>query len=283
MLEKHLGVRFVYEGAAPAPRGRRRASRADRTAAGTGRPSASARPAGRLARRACSEADRPRRRWISILARCRGDPPRRIRRWPTALARLAADFEHEKILALLDRRRRTVTMTPDDGRPEDILIVDDTPANLRLLSQMLSAQGYRVRAVTSGARALASAQAAAAQPDPARHPHAGDERLRGLRAAEGRRAHPRHPGDLHQRAGRPAGQGAGLQGRRRGLYHQAVPARGGAGAGRDAPGAAPPAGATAGGQPQDRARAGAGRRRSRPASCRASCPTLPGLAARGAR
>lgn len=38
----------------------------------------------------------------------------------------------------------------------DILIVDDTPANLRLLSQMLMDQGYRVRAVTSGARALES-------------------------------------------------------------------------------------------------------------------------------
>jgi phosphoserine phosphatase RsbU/P len=43
--------------------------------------------------------------------------------------------------------------------PEDVLIVDDTPANLRLLSQMLSAEGYRVRAVTSGARALESAAA----------------------------------------------------------------------------------------------------------------------------
>ena len=38
----------------------------------------------------------------------------------------------------------------------DILIVDDTPANLRLLSQMLSEDGYNVRAVTSGARALDS-------------------------------------------------------------------------------------------------------------------------------
>jgi len=37
-----------------------------------------------------------------------------------------------------------------------ILIVDDTPANLRLLSQMLEEQGYGVRAVTSGARALKS-------------------------------------------------------------------------------------------------------------------------------
>jgi sigma-B regulation protein RsbU (phosphoserine phosphatase) len=43
---------------------------------------------------------------------------------------------------------------------ESILIVDDTPANLRLLSQMLAKQGYGVRAVTSGERALASASAA---------------------------------------------------------------------------------------------------------------------------
>ncbi len=39
---------------------------------------------------------------------------------------------------------------------ENILIVDDTPANLRLLSQMLSERGYGVRAVTSGSRALES-------------------------------------------------------------------------------------------------------------------------------
>ena len=38
----------------------------------------------------------------------------------------------------------------------DILIVDDTSANLRLLSQMLLDKGYEVRAVTSGARALES-------------------------------------------------------------------------------------------------------------------------------
>jgi sigma-B regulation protein RsbU (phosphoserine phosphatase) len=42
--------------------------------------------------------------------------------------------------------------------PHEILIVDDTPANLRLLSQILVEHGYRVRAVTSGARALQSAQ-----------------------------------------------------------------------------------------------------------------------------
>jgi sigma-B regulation protein RsbU (phosphoserine phosphatase) len=42
---------------------------------------------------------------------------------------------------------------------ESILIVDDTPANLRLLSQLLTKRGYRVRAVTNGARALASVEA----------------------------------------------------------------------------------------------------------------------------
>lgn len=42
---------------------------------------------------------------------------------------------------------------------KDILVVDDTPVNLRLLSQMLSERGYSVRAVTSGPRALASVQA----------------------------------------------------------------------------------------------------------------------------
>lgn len=44
--------------------------------------------------------------------------------------------------------------------PADILIVDDTPANLRLLSQMLTERGYKVRAVLDGAHALAAAQAA---------------------------------------------------------------------------------------------------------------------------
>ena len=36
----------------------------------------------------------------------------------------------------------------------DILLVDDTPDNLRLLSGLLKEQGYKVRSVTSGAMAL---------------------------------------------------------------------------------------------------------------------------------
>jgi sigma-B regulation protein RsbU (phosphoserine phosphatase) len=41
----------------------------------------------------------------------------------------------------------------------NILIVDDTPANLRLLSQMLAEQGYRARPVPDGTLALAAARA----------------------------------------------------------------------------------------------------------------------------
>ena len=46
-----------------------------------------------------------------------------------------------------------------DQIAEEILIVDDKPANLRLLSQMLADRGYVVRAVKSGARALESIRA----------------------------------------------------------------------------------------------------------------------------
>lgn len=42
----------------------------------------------------------------------------------------------------------------------DLLVVDDTPANLRLLAQVLQEAGYRVRAVTTAARALAAARRA---------------------------------------------------------------------------------------------------------------------------
>jgi sigma-B regulation protein RsbU (phosphoserine phosphatase) len=48
-----------------------------------------------------------------------------------------------------------------DTRPKaNILVVDDTPANLRLLSGMLAEQGYKVRSVINGQMALTAAQAA---------------------------------------------------------------------------------------------------------------------------
>jgi signal transduction histidine kinase/CheY-like chemotaxis protein len=43
---------------------------------------------------------------------------------------------------------------------DDILVVDDTPANLQLLSHLLTQHGYKVRAVLSGAQALTAARAA---------------------------------------------------------------------------------------------------------------------------
>ncbi len=48
------------------------------------------------------------------------------------------------------------TITPEHRG--HVLLVDDQPANLEVLSKVLSDQGYRVRAVTSGARALEAAQ-----------------------------------------------------------------------------------------------------------------------------
>jgi len=46
-----------------------------------------------------------------------------------------------------------------DAPKGDIMIVDDTPANLRLLSQMLVEQGYHVRPVPDGSLALAAVRA----------------------------------------------------------------------------------------------------------------------------
>jgi len=46
-----------------------------------------------------------------------------------------------------------------DASKGDIMIVDDTPVNLRLLSQMLAEQGYHVRPVPDGPLALAAVRA----------------------------------------------------------------------------------------------------------------------------
>jgi CheY-like chemotaxis protein len=71
----------------------------------------------------------------------------------------------------------------------DILIVDDTPTNLNVLSAIFGKRGYRVRPAINGALALKAAQKAATG------------WLRGLPPAQGRCANARNPGDLYQRAG----------------------------------------------------------------------------------
>ncbi|MDJ1183804.1 response regulator [Roseofilum sp. BLCC_M143] len=49
--------------------------------------------------------------------------------------------------------------TPDRQDPPNILLVDDTPNNLRLLSSLLGKQGYKVRSVINGMMALKAASA----------------------------------------------------------------------------------------------------------------------------
>jgi two-component system, sensor histidine kinase and response regulator len=51
-------------------------------------------------------------------------------------------------------------MNPSNPVKGNILIVDDTPDNLRLLSSTLTKDGYKVRSVINGAMALMGAQAA---------------------------------------------------------------------------------------------------------------------------
>jgi signal transduction histidine kinase len=48
----------------------------------------------------------------------------------------------------------------EDQRRGNILVVDDSPANLRLLTSMLTEQGYKVRSVINGPMALTAARAA---------------------------------------------------------------------------------------------------------------------------
>jgi signal transduction histidine kinase len=47
-----------------------------------------------------------------------------------------------------------MSLSQNDTAKADILIVDDTPNNLRLLTQILAEQNYKVRAVLNGERAL---------------------------------------------------------------------------------------------------------------------------------
>ncbi|HIK18906.1 MAG TPA: response regulator [Leptolyngbyaceae cyanobacterium M33_DOE_097] len=51
-----------------------------------------------------------------------------------------------------------MTFTPVDQPVFNIMVVDDTPDNLRLLVGLLSEQGYKIRPITSGKLALSAAQ-----------------------------------------------------------------------------------------------------------------------------
>ena len=49
-------------------------------------------------------------------------------------------------------------MNPVSDKTPDILVVDDTPANLQLISGMLRLHGYKVRPVASATLALQAAK-----------------------------------------------------------------------------------------------------------------------------
>ncbi len=52
-----------------------------------------------------------------------------------------------------------MTHSTDHSEPPNILLVDDTPNNLRLLSSLLTRQGYKIRSVINGSMALKAAHA----------------------------------------------------------------------------------------------------------------------------
>ena len=82
-----------------------------------------------------------------------------------ALNTLATRFDYESLLKLLEREpfRYWTDVMSEDKQPtsasEEILVVDDTPASLRLLTELLTQHGYRVRPASNGALALKSVAA----------------------------------------------------------------------------------------------------------------------------
>ena len=136
--------------------------------------------------------------------------------------------------------------------PARILVVDDNEDNRYTLTRRLEREGYeQVELATNGREALDLIAQRPFDLDPARHHDAGDERLRGARAPEGRRPAAPHPGDhdlgdlgarqrgpLHRARGRglsaEAVQLGAAQGAHRRLARAQAPARPGSRAsGRD--------------------------------------------------
>ena len=131
-----------------------------------------------------------------------------------------------RLRPLLDCRRADRGETEATSRDRRaILVVDDTPANIRLLEAMLDAAGYAVRPPRSGAEALERVAGSRARPRAARHRDAGHGRLRGL-PADPRDTAARLPAGRHGHRERQRGEGQGARGRRRRLPDQAgQPAR----------------------------------------------------------
>ena len=122
-----------------------------------------------------------------------------------------------------------------EGKPR-ILVVDDDRLSQRLLQDMLVPLGYAVSVAGRRAGRARAGAAHPAPPGPARRRDARHGRLRGLRAAQGRRRDGPHPGGARDLA-----RGAGVQdprpGRRRERLSRQAGRRGRAGAAREEPAA----------------------------------------------
>jgi CheY-like chemotaxis protein len=66
-----------------------------------------------------------------------------------------------------------MTVSPASERQPVILIVDDVPANLKTLSEIMRQGGYKTRPAQSGEQALKAARPTP-RLDPARYSHARD-------------------------------------------------------------------------------------------------------------
>ena len=92
-----------------------------------------------------------------------------------------------------------------------ILVVDDIPANVKLLEARLSAEYFDVLTASNGAQALEICRALRMRHHPARRDDAGHGRLRGLPPAEGQSEDAFHSGGDGDRAGQPSDRVRGLE------------------------------------------------------------------------
>ena len=121
-------------------------------------------------------------------------------------------------------------MITEPKKRDVVLVVDDSPETLRLLTDALDGAGMTVMVALDGAAAHAHRRPDHARHHPARRGDARHGRLRDLPAAEARRGPEQRPGHLHDRPGRDRAHRARAGSRRRRLRHQADRDRGDAGA-----------------------------------------------------
>ena len=107
-----------------------------------------------------------------------------------------------------------------------VLVVDDVPANVKLLEARLSAEYFDVVTAMSGAEGAGDLRARRMRHRAARRHDAGHGRLRGLPSAQDQPRHPPHSGGDGDGARPAVRPGEGARGRRRRFPHQAGVRRG---------------------------------------------------------